>query len=136
MEPEQTIGQNEFQEPTRRSSLPLIAGILLILAGVSGLFSASMLLAMDPEMVTAYLPPNVLISPEQLLSFFLVCGVVIGILSIFTLVGGIVAVKRKAWGLAIIGSILGLFTIGPVFSATILSLIGLILIALSKKEFQ
>jgi len=45
------------------------------------------------------------------------------------------AVQRKSWGLALAGSILGLFTIGFVFEATVMSLIALILLAISRKEF-
>ena len=49
--------------------------------------------------------------------------------------GGIVSLKRKKRGLALVGSIIGLLLIGPVFASSILSLIGLILIGKSKKEF-
>ncbi|MEE8564982.1 MAG: hypothetical protein V3S79_01205, partial [Candidatus Thermoplasmatota archaeon] len=50
--------------------------------------------------------------------------------------GGIISIKRKMWGFTIVMSIIGLFTIGPFLLSSILSLIALILIALSKKEFQ
>jgi uncharacterized membrane protein len=45
-------------------------------------------------------------------------------------------VKRKAWGLAIVGGILGIFTIGPLFLGSIISIVGLILVAISRKDFQ
>ena len=67
---------------------------------------------------------------------FVICGSVSFFLSIFTILGGIMAFKKQMWGLALTGGILGLFTIGPLFVSSILSLIGIILVFISKKEFQ
>jgi hypothetical protein len=53
---------------------------------------------------------------------FLVFGVV-------ALVGGIYALKRRRWGLALAGSILALFTGG------VLGLLSIIFVTLGKKEF-
>jgi hypothetical protein len=87
-------------------------------------------------MIESVLPPDVPITVEQLQSFLTICGIIGCIVSVFTLTGGIVALKRKAWGLAIVGSILGLFTIGPALLGSILSLIGLIFLVMSRKDFQ
>ena len=134
---------DQNQQPIHPSSKPLIAGVLLIIAGLLGVLIWSMALAFDPSMLdpsTIVLPPDSPFSIEQLQSMLqsilLTCGIIGCALSIFTLVGGIVAVQRKAWGLAIVGGILGLFTIGPFFLGSIISLIGLILVAISKKDFQ
>jgi hypothetical protein len=136
---------DQNQQLIHPSSKPLIAGIFLIIAGLLGIFTWSMALAFDPStldplMLQNTLPADSPISLEQLQSMLhsilLTCGIIGCILSIFTLVGGIVAVKRKSWGLAIVGGILGLFTIGPVFLGSIIALIGLILVAISRKDFQ
>ncbi len=124
------------QQPTNPSSMPLIAGLFLIIAGLLGVFTWSSALALDSSMLQNVLPADSPISIEQLQSFLLTCGIIGCILSIFALTGGIVAVKRKAWGLALVGGILGLFTVGPWFIGSILSLIGLILVMISKKDFQ
>jgi len=76
------------------------------------------------------------ITIEQLGSIFRICSAVGIILSVFTLLGGVLAFKKKRWELALIGSLMGLFTVGPFLLASILSLVGLILIGISKKEFQ
>jgi len=52
------------------------------------------------------------------------------------LMAGLDAIQQKGWSVAIVGIVLGLFVIGPYFLITILALIGLILIALSKNEFS
>jgi hypothetical protein len=136
---------DQNQQPIHPSSKPLIAGIFLVIAGLLGILIWSMALAFDPSeldplMLQNALPADSPISLEQLQSMLqsilLTCGIIGCILSFFTLVGGIVAVKRKAWGLAIVGGILGLFTIGPFFLGSIMSLIGLILVAISRKDFQ
>jgi hypothetical protein len=124
------------QQPRQPSSKPLIAGILLIIAGLLGLFTWSSALAMDSSIIQNVLPADSPITVEQLQSFLTTCGIIGAVLSIFTLAGGIVAMKRKAWGLAVIGGVLGLFTIGPMLLGSVLSLIGLILVAISRKDFQ
>jgi hypothetical protein len=134
--PTQENYPDQTQQPITHSSLSLAAGILLIIAGLLGLFTWSSALAFDTSMLQNILPPDSPISIEQLQSILLTCGIIGCILSIFTLAGGIVALKRKAWGLAIVGAILGLFTIGPVFLSSGISLVGLILLMISKKDFQ
>jgi hypothetical protein len=124
------------QQPIQPSSKPLIAGILLIIAGLLGLFTWASALALDISMIQNVLPAESPITAEQLKSFLSTCGIIGAALSILTLAGGIVAIKRKAWGLAIIGGILGLFTIGPMLLGSVISLIGLILVAISRKDFQ
>ena len=76
------------------------------------------------------------ISIEQLQSILMACATIGVILSIFPILGGIFALKSKMWGIALVGGILGLFTIGPVFISSILSLIAIILLAMSRGEFQ
>jgi hypothetical protein len=124
------------QPPKPPSSKPLIAGIFLIIAGLLGLFTWASAIALDISMIQNVLPAESPISAEQLQSFLTTCGIIGAVLSIFTLAGGIVAMRRKAWGLAVIGGILGLFTIGPVLLASILALIGLILVIISRQDFQ
>jgi hypothetical protein len=127
---------DQNQQPIKLSSKPLIAGILLIIAGLLGIFTWSMALALDVSTLQNVLPADMPISVEQLQSFLNTCGIIGCILSIFALVGGIVAVNRKAWGLAVVGGILGLFTIGPFLLGSIIALIGLILVAISRKDFR
>lgn len=63
------------------------------------------------------------------------CAIIGIILSIFTLLGGISALKRKHFGLAAVGAVLGF--ISPFFIiGTILSVVALILLAMSKDEFK
>ena len=115
---------------------PVIAGILLVLAGLLGILTWASALAVNASMIQSILPSNSPISAQQLQSILMICGIVGAILSLVALAGGIVALRRRGWGLAILGSVLGLFTIGPYFLASIFSLIGLIILVISRKEFH
>ncbi len=95
--------------------LILIAGIIELIAGVSLAASTSFLSGVIPFDVT---------------SLGIACGAVIAILGIIAILGGIFAIQRKHFGLAILGGILGL----PGFF--IPGLIGLILVAVGREDFD
>jgi hypothetical protein len=132
---EPPMGQELNAQPAPPTSISLAAGILLIIAGLLGLFTWAQALALDSSMLQNYLPANSPITADQLQSLLTTCGIIGCVLSVFALTGGIVAMKRKAWGLALIGGILGLFTIGPLFLGSVIALVGLILLITSRKEF-
>ena len=141
MSPPNETSINDFyheqhQEHTTPSNLPLIAGIFLIIAGLLGILTWSSALALDTSMIENVLPPDTPITVEQLQSFLTTCGIIGCILSVFALAGGIVAIRRKAWGLAVVGGILGLVTIGPFLLGSIIALVGLILVVISRKDFH
>jgi len=124
----QPYGYPAFQAPAQKTALPTAAGGLLIAAGILGLIS----------WVISILSFNSLVADPFfgfLGTILLICGIIGTIFSVFALIGGIMAIQRRLWGLALTGSILGLFIIGPVGVSSILSLIALILIAVSHREF-
>jgi len=129
---------NAAKIPAQKSSKPLIAGILLMIAGVLALVSWISVITMDVSMidmsVLQELDPT--ITPERIQEILVICGTIGCILAIIPILGGILALKRKLWGISLAGGIVGLFTIGPIFASSILALIGLILVATSKKEFH
>ena len=62
----------------------------------------------------------------------MVCGLIVIIFSIMALIAGIFAVKRKNYKLAVAGAVFGLFTV----VGTLLALIALVFLLISKKEFD
>ena len=120
---------------------PIIAGILLLIAGLMGIYTwASTALfdisAVDPVVIEQLQQSGVDITIEQIQEILGICAIIGIILSIFPLLGGILSIKRKMWGFTIFMCIIGLFTIGPLLLSSILSFIALILVVLSKNEFQ
>ena len=119
----------------------MIAGILLLIAGLLGIYTWGStavfdISTIDSTVIEQFQQSGVEITIEQIQDILGICAIIGIILSIFPLLGGILSIKRKMWGFTIIMSIIGLFTIGPFLLSSILSFIALILIALSKNEFQ
>ena len=143
---EKNVIDDPFKQPSSKNSKPLIAGILLLIAGGFSLIMWLSLAAIDVSFIETFIMPelgsmapeydSIVLSAESIKELFVVCGTVGFFLSVFAILGGIMSVRRQLWGLVLAGGILGLFTIGPVFISSILSLIAIILVAISRKEFQ
>jgi hypothetical protein len=101
------------QQQKKESAMPLIGGILIMLPGIGYLIGG-----------------GVLVAGSSFIAFGggVLCGAVLLVLGIMAILGGIFAIQRKNFALALIG---GIFTV-----PSILGLIGLILIAVSKDEFK
>jgi hypothetical protein len=130
------------QQSSNRSSYPLIAGILLIIAGILGIFNWVQTFSLDAATLGSLIDANQItelypsITTEQILGFLQTCALIGIIISIFPILGGIFAIKKKLYYIALTGSIIGLFSIGIVLTSSILSLIGLVVLILSKQQFQ
>lgn len=136
---DQNINQEAMSTPPQKStSKPLIAGILLIIAGSLGMLTWISALTFDLSMLdpSIFQAQNITISPAQIQSMVQTCSIIGIILSVFPILGGILSVQKKLWGGALACSIISLFTIGPLFLSSVLGIIALILIVLSKDEFQ
>lgn len=131
-----------YQFPTQpakeKFSKPVVAGVLLLIASIIALAYVPIMFSAVPSIVEQSAKEQKLSSSEidSAKQIGQVCVIAIIILAIFALVGGILALRKKMWALALTGSILGLFTFGPIAICSILSLIALILIAMSRKEFS
>ncbi|UCF09051.1 MAG: carboxypeptidase regulatory-like domain-containing protein [Thermoplasmata archaeon] len=67
---------------------------------------------------------------ELIMNLIYVCAVILVVFSIIALIGGIYAIQRKKYGIALLGSIVG------VFSGGLFPLIALFILLLSKDEFK
>ncbi len=120
--------------PVPKTGTPVAGGILVLIAGLLALANGILYLASNVADLTGIsLPPEVTL--QQFESVVRVCGVVELIFGIVAVMGGVFAIQRKHFGLAIAGSVLGMIGFGFTFGA-ILGLIGLILVAISRKEFS
>ena len=104
---------------------PVAAGILILIGGVLALINGA---------YTAAIGAAVSVIPG-LSGLILMCAAIMIIFAILAILGGICALQRKVWGLALTGAIFCMISIGPVFISSILGLIGLILVAISKDDF-
>lgn len=123
--------------PAEKSILSLVGGILILIAGIMGLAMGGIfLVAADNVDTLTDWGVDVAGVGDMLSDILTVCGIIVIVLALIVVVGGFFGVQRKHWGLAILGGVLGLFLLGPYMLATIFALIGLILVAVSKKDFS
>ena len=145
-----TMQDGTIRQPFKKFSKPTIAGILLIIAGIIALLLFIQIALVDESTIQSVynatqsqLPQlNTNMTTEQLKQSFVICGTMGGVIAVLSILGGVLALKRKIWGLALVASIpqslLGLIVPGfsLLFVSGILALIGLILVAFSRREFQ
>ena len=110
----------------QKTPMPTVAGILAIAAGgfkllgLLGLIIASFFVIASPV-------PAVGVDPAVIL---LIISIPLAILGILAVVGGIYALQRKKWGLALAGSIAAFLPF------SLMGIAALILTVLSKNEFE
>jgi len=116
-----------------RTWMPTVAGILdIICAGFHFLAVLGLSIAMiavesnpylDPTMASGGVPVNI---PAILLALMIPSAIA----AVLALVGGIYALKRQKWGLALAGAIAAFFPVG------ILGAVAIVFTALSRQEFE
>jgi hypothetical protein len=112
-----------------RTAKPVVAGVLNIVSGSLGLMGA-----LAGFLIFVVLDIGIddysLVFPEFITAFILTIVITISLFSLLVLVSGLYALERKYWGLALAGSIVA------VFGFTLLGIPALVLIALSRDEFD
>ena len=112
---------------------PTIAGILAIVAGalsfIGIIFAGAgvgilMLAAMEEAQVAMGIPADLI------LGIIVMVAILAVIVDILAIVGGIYALRRKIWGLALAGSIAAFFASWP------LGIAAIVFTVLSKNEFE
>jgi hypothetical protein len=98
---------------------------LAILAGVLALGQGVLYVSVDAA-VSAYIPTGT--------GMLCLCGGLDIVFGLASLAGGIMALKRTSFGLALLGAILGMLGFGFLIGA-LLGLIAVILIAVSRQDF-
>lgn len=122
--------------PARPKSMkPVAGGILILIAGILAVAWGAMYLVLDVNDLrdTTTLPEGV--TWDDMQGIMEVCGIVFSVAGLVAILGGIFGVMRKHFALAIIGGICGLIGLG-FFVGSLLALIGLILVAISRSEFD
>jgi hypothetical protein len=108
--------------------MPVIGGVLIMVGGILTLVSGLALMGTG-----GFLDDLVVYDVEgvdMLEDLLTTCGAILVIFGLIGLLGGVMGMLRKSFGLAIVG---GIFALVGWF---IPALVGLILIAISKEEFE
>ena len=115
---------------------PIVAGILDIISGVPSLVGVlAMIITIVVTGSAAMDIPGIVIPRMQAIPAFVpvIVSIIAGALAfigILAIVGGIFALQRKNWGLALAGSI------AAFFPWSLLGIAAIVLTALSKDEFE
>lgn len=64
------------------------------------------------------------------------CSIILAIFSVFALLGAVTSLKRRHLDVAVAGSVIGIFSFGFFLIGSILSVIALIIIVMSREEFE
>lgn len=99
-------------------------GVLAIIAGV---------LALGQGLLYSIIGSTFTVLPGS--GSLCLCGGVDALFGVLSILGGISALKRRSWALALFGAILGMLGFGLLIGA-LFGLIALILIAMSRNEFE
>ena len=119
-------------EEKKKGVLALVGGILLLLAAIHGLY-IGLSLAVLSDTVSDALPADIDIATDVLQDAMTMCGAILIVFALIAVLGAVMAILRKSFGFAVIGSVFGILCFGGV---VILPLVALILIVVGKDEFS
>ena len=106
-------------QPAKKRTLSTIAGIVEIVAGVFALVPAvAMVLAMF------------VVEDESMFNWYVVFAIVLVGLSTLAIIGGICALRRKYWAMALVGSI------AVIWPTLVLGIGALVLNIMARDEFR
>lgn len=118
---------------TSNSSYPVVVGVLSIVSGALGILISAAIVLMAIFFWSAIsIDTDV---PEDfpffiLQAFYLGWGIVLLVLAVLAIIGGIFALQRRYWGMALTGSIASVLTFMPA------GIVAVIFVALSKQDFK
>lgn len=118
------------------SKKPTIAGVLMIIAFLLAVYNAASFFFLDVSVGNIEEQVGEQVSQDLVNTVINACGVITLVFGFFLLLGGYFAIKKAHWGIALLGSILGIFSIGPLFIGSVLSIGALVLLLMSKEEFK
>jgi hypothetical protein len=139
---QEEVIDNPLQPYKRKPSLPMIAGFLLIVAGVIAIVLWAQVITVDEasleEVVNLedfkQVNPNITITEVK--EMIQTCAIIGIIISIFPILGGVLALRRKMFKVTLVCGFLGILLVIPSIISGILSIVAVIFIFMSKKEFQ
>lgn len=108
--------------------MPMTAGILEIICGAWALLVSFVLVFVGSIFRTLAIPDM----PAFVGPLVGMMSIPFGLLGILAIIGGIFALRRKVWGLALAGAIASLFSPYMI----LLAIAAIVFVALSKNEFE
>lgn len=147
--------KSPFQSSSKGLSKPFIAGLLLIIAGIFALIFWTRFFTINLEEIEIAMNNSYIknleynITSQQIKQTYDICGTIGCVTSVFSILGGILAIKRKKWHIALFSAmpqliisliflILAIMVV-LIFDQLVIvlfSFIAIILIYTSRQEFE
>lgn len=121
--------------PHEKSVLSLVGGVFILVAGLMGIFAGIVLLTISLDDLDQY-GVDVAGVGDILEDILKICGAIWLIFGLIALMGGVFGIMRKHFALVILGGVFGLLCLGPYALGSLLALVGLILVAVARKDFD
>lgn len=118
--------------------MPVIGGVLVIIAGVLAVIMAVTFILIEPSDIERLDYPGMSdtdFTPADLEDILEVCGFIGIVFGAIAVIGGAFALMRKQFAISVVGGVFGFIGMGYLIGG-ILGLVGLILIIISKKDFE
>jgi L-asparagine transporter-like permease len=112
----------------QKTAMPTIAGIFSIVLGALQLLGFFGTLALRPLMTFANQRGYTL--REFFPGILIIAAIVLFVLGVLSIIGGVYTLQRRQWGLSLAGAI------AAFLPCNLLGLVPIILVALSKREFD
>ena len=136
-------GEATGAEEKKSSVKPTIAAALMVLAAVDATINAifNLMTISRKNLETVYremgvAEDQIAESVDLVFNISITCYVIMIIIAVLLLVGAYLTFKRKKWPICLAIAIIGIFSVGFVLTSTILAVIALILIIISRREFM
>ena len=111
----------------QKTWMPTVAGLLSIIAGSVGILGGLIVIILISTLkASSYLPQS-----DFSRSGLWVMVVPFFLFNIFAIAGGMMAMRRKVWGMALAGAVCSILSIW----ASVLSVASIVFLVLSKNEF-
>jgi hypothetical protein len=121
-------------QPDPKTWMPVAAGVLSIVAGAMGLIAVAFLITFGAtfgaEIAREVLKSVGFWQSGMPLTIIGLISIPLIIINAVAIIGGIYALQRKIWGLALTGAICA------ILPAQVFGIIAVVFIAVSKKEFE
>lgn len=121
--------------PHEKSVLSLVGGVFILIAGLMGIFAGIVLLTISLDDLSKY-GVDVAGVGDFVEDILKICGAIWLIFGLIALMGGVFGIMRKHFALVILGGVFGLLCFGPYALGSLLALVGLILVAVARKDFD
>jgi hypothetical protein len=123
----------QYAPPPKETNLAVAGGVLVLVGGIIAMITSVLGTILSSVFWGGY---GYYYDPYGFLVAQLLCGVVGIAFAITAIIGGVYAIKKRNFAMAIVGAVFCMLSIGSFGISSILGLIGLILIAVSSHEFK